>query len=152
MAVARDNLADFKAKVARFANKTVQSIAIDFQAKVGEEVYHQVLMKTPVLTGHARHNWTPTVNTPHTEEVEGVAGVDTTYAPITAAEKVRYTAIRKQLHQMPLGQTIIIRNNAPYIRRLEEGSSAKNPEGMAKVTVFAVQEMIKAKALRSDQP
>jgi hypothetical protein len=94
------------------------------EAAVGEdlfglalEVHGYLVEDTPVDTGHARINWTPSVAVPDTREIEGgnapraevrAEGVD----PVTTLASARPSDV------------IFITNNVPYIQYLD----AHHPE------------------------
>ena len=141
----------FKAALKKVAKELPHKVVVDTQLAIGQHVYEKVILRTPVLTGHARHNWMPSINTQVTEEQEGVFGGDRTGEPITSQERLRWKAVRKELQSMPIGQTVWICNNVPYINRLEfggypdgpntvNGFSKKAPQGMVGVTLIEVLE------------
>ena len=137
----KTNLAEFKRLLGKQAVRTVEAVTKDAQLAVGQYVYEKMIMRTPVLTGHARHNWRPSINEQVDEEQDGVFGGDTTGEPITAAERGRWNDVARQLKAMPVGQTLWISNNVPYAQRLENGwSQGKAPQGMVKITLAEVLE------------
>ena len=73
----------FAARVREYGNKQVQLIAKKAGLAVFEEVFRNLLILTPVLTGHARYNWQPSIGNPVTEEQDGIAGVESTGAALT---------------------------------------------------------------------
>lgn len=134
------NLAKFKKGLLEVANKKVPDRVKEVQSDLAGHVYSGVVLRTPVLTGHARHNWMPTLKNPWLQEIEGVFGGDTTGDPFTATEIVKMKRIQRELKDLPVGQTVWIANSVPYIERLENGWSNKSPEGMAEVTVNSILE------------
>lgn len=68
---------------------------------------------TPVDTGHARANWVPSVNTPHSGEVQDDSAHDAGVAAVLA--------------WVLGGGPLYEGNSAPYIRRLNEGWSKQAP-------------------------
>jgi hypothetical protein len=129
-----------KAERARFPNAVKSA-----QSGLAGRLYSGIILKTPVLTGHARHNWMPTVGEPLYQELEGVAGVDYTGEPFTETEIIKMRRVQRQLKATPLGEAIYICNNAPYIERLEHGYSQKAPTGMVEVTLLGVLEDVQSK-------
>lgn len=115
------------------------------QSGLSARLYSGIILKTPVLTGHARHNWMPQLGEPLHEELEGVAGVDYTGEPFTDTEIVKMRRVQKQLKAAPLGEAVYISNNAPYIERLEHGYSLKAPAGMVEVTILDVLEDVQGR-------
>ena len=131
----------FKAGMVKARRTLIETLAKDAQLSVGQYVFEKIILRTPVLTGHARHNWYATVNTQWAIEREGVFGGSLTGEPITANERLMWADTRNQIKRMPLGQTIWICNNAPYIEKLESGTwSAKAPQGMVEITLREVLE------------
>lgn len=145
------NIRDFKKLLSKQKQRFVDDLVKDTQLAIGQHVYERVILRTPVLTGHARHNWVPTLNTPEQDEQEGVYGGQTTGDPITSEERRRWQAARRELRKLPVGQTLWISNNAPYIGMLEfggypegpgttNGFSKKAPHGMVGITLREVLE------------
>lgn len=128
------NLKKFRAGLAKERERLTGIVAKEAQIAVGQFVYERMIQRTPVLTGHARHNWRPSVNTQVSEEQEGVYGGRTTGDPITAEERGRWRDAVKELKSQPLGQTLWICNNAPYILKLEHGGY---PEGPGTINGFS---------------
>lgn len=101
--------------VARTLSDDIRELMGDIIIGVGAEV----VPRTPVDTGFARGNWVPTVGAP---SMLPVSRLDPTGAGAVARIKIfgqRYT----------LGTTVFITNNAPYIGRLNAGSSRQAPAG-----------------------
>lgn len=88
-----------------------------------------VVTSTPVDTGRARSNWITQLGSPFRGTIE----------PYSPGEKLgkgeqanRSAAINQAgdvIGQRKLGQDIYISNNLPYIKKLDEGSSAQSPAG-----------------------
>jgi hypothetical protein len=91
------------------------------------EVHGNLVEATPVDTGHARVNWTPTVAAPARAEIEGAD-------PSSAVDPVAAFGPASP------GDAMFITNNVPYIRRLNEGSSPQAPAGFVEK---AVEEAVK---------
>jgi hypothetical protein len=134
------NLKKFKDSLKKMESKFVQDVGKDMHLAVGQHVYERVILRTPVLTGHARHNWLPSVNDQQVDEILGVFGGDTTGEPITSEERAKWAAVRQGIRSQPLGQTIWICNNVPYAQRLEHGWSKKAPTGMVEITLREILE------------
>jgi len=86
------------------------------------DVHGNLVEATPVDTGHARINWTPTVAAPARGEIEG-ADPGSAVDPVVA------------LGPASPGDVMFITNNVPYIRRLNEGSSPQAPAGFVEKAV-----------------
>jgi len=145
------DLKKFRESLEKQAPKLVDTMVKEVQLSVGQYVYEKMILRTPVLTGHARHNWRPTINEQVMDEQEGVFGGALTGDPITGDERTRWNDVKKQIKSMPIGQTIWISNNAPYILKLEHGGyppgpnivngfSKKAPNGMVMITLREVLE------------
>lgn len=131
------NARQFRKMLQDYTKKVIPEVIRDYQVAIAYRMYVNVVQLTPVLTGHARWNWVPSINTPNAGELEGVAGVDTTGENLTSREHSKFQRIRRELLKMPLGQTLWITNNVPYIQPLEDGWSQKAPEGMARVALHS---------------
>lgn len=97
--------AAYKTKVIGTLEKTVRAVAL--------VVDETLVNTTPVDTGRARSNWNPSLNTPDGTIVE--PDHKKPIAPVAAAYKIT--------------DTILISNNLPYIKRLNEGYSKQAPAG-----------------------
>lgn len=89
------------------------------------EVFSNIVMLTPVLTGRARCNWNMSVDVPDHTTTKNVdpAGEQT----ISRARSVLQSTYKS-------GKSIRISNSLHYIRRLEYGWSRKAPNGMVRIT------------------
>lgn len=134
------DLTKFRAGMEKERRKLRDTLGKEAQLAVGQYVFERLIYRTPVLTGHARHNWRPSVNEQVMEEQEGVYGGNLTNDPMTAEERGRWQEVRGEVKRMPLGQTIWICNNVPYIQRLEHGYSMKAPKGMVSLALIEVLE------------
>jgi hypothetical protein len=95
------------------------------------EIVRELKRETPVDTGHARANWIPSVGTPNMQE-------DSTGALAQAGAAV--------VASFKLGQGLLfITNVVPYIRRLNQGSSAKAPPLFVESCVMRAMAKVKAK-------
>lgn len=86
-----------------------------------------IILATPVLTGHARLNWQVVLVEAPTLEIPG--GDPSGQAAITRNQQ--------SLGVRQLGQAIYISNIAPYIVPLNQGSSAQAPAGFVEAGVVA---------------
>ena len=142
------DLTKFKAGIAKEREKLKGTLGKEAQIAVGQYVFERLIWRTPVLTGHARHNWRPSVNTQVDEEQLGVYGGNLTNDPITSEERGRWNDVKREVKAQPLGQTIWICNNVPYIQRLEHGYSMKAPNGMVSLDLREVLEGVSSQQTR----
>lgn len=97
----------YETKVVKNLEKTVRAVALVVDA--------ELVRTTPVDTGRARANWLPSLNVPDNRQIDGPASNKPPIDQAIAAYK--------------LADTILISNNLPYIRKLNEGSSQQAPAG-----------------------
>lgn len=84
---------------------------------------------TPVDTGWARANWVPQIGSPYVVEASrDPAGVGSRAAEQQAGIASLFTY---RLNRGP----IFISNNAPYITRLNDGSSKQSPAGFVQAAI-----------------
>lgn len=88
---------------------------------------------TPVDTGHARASWIPAVGAPNLVEP---VGNDSSIASAGTAQVMAYKLAQG---------TLYLSNVAPYIRRLNEGSSQQAPAMFVERAVATAMQKIKAK-------
>lgn len=122
----KGGIIDFNNRLTAFADAvdaTVETTA----KKVALAIYNGVVDRTPVDTGHARSQWQILVSGDQcAARPIGDHSVD------DIAKLSTYTVVGSG--------TIIIANGAAYIKKLEyEGHSPQAPDGMARVTLAAVQ-------------
>ena len=101
--------------------------------RIGLELLKKLIDKTPVDTGHLRHNWQVTINTQTDTELPGEdAGGIATFN----REKVKLT-------NLGLGPLVVFQNPAPYAEIIEMGRTEKSgstqaPQGMVRVSLQEV--------------
>lgn len=88
---------------------------------------------TPVATGHARASWVPSVGSPSALEPSGAS------ASANAAGIVQILSWKLD------GGTLYLSNNAPYILRLNLGSSHQAPAGFIEACIDQAVATIKQK-------
>lgn len=137
----------FAAKVQAYGNKQVQLIAKKAAVAVFREIFGNLLTLTPVLTGHARHNWQVSVDQPENEEIEGVAGVEVTGEQLTGDENAEIESLIKEFLAGG-SMKIWITNNVPYIQLLDNGNSAKAPTGMTLPAINAALAALRDRKLK----
>lgn len=128
---------EFAAAINRYAQKKVQLIAKNVAAEAFRDVAKLVVEATPVLTGHARANWIPSVDEPDPSTVPGVAGVDVTGEAQTVAEKDSIETTIKQFLGNDAATKLCLTNNLPYIQNLDDGDSRKAPAGIVLPSITA---------------
>lgn len=97
----------YKKKVVERLEKTVRAVALIVDS--------ELVKSTPVDTGRAKANWLPSLNTPDNRQIDAPAS--------------NKPSIEPSLKEFTLKDTILITNNLPYIRALNDGSSAQAPVG-----------------------
>lgn len=121
----------------RIAAETITRETEELVAEVSAEIGKELVIETPVDTGHARANWRPALNAPPTVPV---TRADKTGAGTTA----RISVVAKQFKA---GDTFYLANNVPYIEQLNEGSSPQASRGyIQKGVKDAVERVIRDKA------
>ena len=106
----------FNKKVEKAGEKIFRGTALSLFAKI--------VQRTPVDTGRARGNWMAGLN----RASDNSGG----YQSVVARAR--------------LGDSLFLTNNLPYIKDLEEGTSAQAPAGMVRVTATEFRRTVKAKA------
>lgn len=134
------NLTQFKKGLRDASRKAFPAAVKKAQSDIAGRIYSGVVLKTPVLSGHARHNWMPSIGYPVTEELEGVFGGEVTGDGLTDTEITKMQRVQRKIEAAPLGEAIYLSNNVPYIELLENGRSNKAPHGMVEVTIVEVLE------------
>ena len=122
-----DEIGRFDADLEKFA-KTVGVELARVRKKVSFDIFAGVIGRTPVDTGRARAGWAMTDQLASSfVPPEGDGGYD---MPNAAQQAASFAD--------PFGVTVIA-NNVPYIVALEFGHSRKEPNGMVRVTLAAVE-------------
>jgi hypothetical protein len=102
----------FQADVERRLTKVMRGVTFD--------LWNRVTRKNPVLTGRSRAAWNVAINRADTSvPPEG----EYKYPSPPAIGGIRHT------------DTIVLSNNLPYIKRLEEGHSGQAPSGFVRISV-----------------
>lgn len=110
----------------RQAELEMEEVIVESQAKVVILVDQALVLATPVDTGRARANWTPTIGTPSTEYKKG------SYDKSGSNAISEATNLTKSLKP---GDDFYISNNAPYIGALNDGHSKQAPAGFVEKAV-----------------
>lgn len=108
----------YQQKVLVNLDQTIRRVAIVVDTALVET--------TPVKSGRARSNWLPSLNTPNRNIIE---------VPKDANGVNLKPPIDPVLSGFKLSDTILITNNLPYIRKLNEGSSVQAPAGFVDIAL-----------------
>lgn len=102
----------YKEKVLGTLETAVRTIAFVVDA--------ELVKNTPVDLGRARANWLPSLNVPDVTIIP---------PPIKGESIARKADIATAISAYVLADTILITNNLPYIKALNDGSSTQAPAG-----------------------
>lgn len=114
---------DFSRRMA----KRAKNLRDNVQARVRDaavQIDASLVISTPVDTGRARSNWLPSVAGPRIGQV-----VEPRDPASAVAETASVASTAKP------GDAVYITNNVPYVRRLNDGSSAQAPAGFVERAV-----------------
>jgi hypothetical protein len=133
------NLLDL-AKSLAAKRKALDEAASDLAKQTALTIVSDLAYKTPVDTSKAISSWEVTLDAPSTNKpgphFPGKAG--STYRA-SAAETIALA--KSMLAKKKPGQPIFITNNQPYIRRLNDGSSAQQPAGFVERAILLGRKM-----------
>lgn len=113
------NNVDFKHSVDAFVKKTGGNLD-KLLRRFSTETFAKIQERTPYKTGFARASWYVALNDENAQAVAGKNTLATAKATLSTAK---------------FGDSVLIANNAKYIRRLEYGHSKQAPNGMVRVTL-----------------
>ena len=122
----------FELQMKEFENMTAERSELLFK-KVCFDLSNSIIMDTAVLSGAARGNWQPDINSIQNNvlEIEDKSG-NATVAKVAS-----------KTNNLRLGQYFTLTNNLPYILRLEYGwSRTKSPNGMVGINVMRFQNFV----------
>ena len=108
---------NFSKNIRQWVEKT-KSNGDKFVRNFCQDLFNEVIVKTPVDTGFARNHWFTSVNT----------------ATLGDSSNSQAQAVQA-LAGVKIGDVIYLSNNAAYIRRLEYGWSQQAPNGMVRVAL-----------------
>lgn len=120
-----DNIAQFNADVAKFAEKLLPQQVVALQKKLVIDIVTGAILLTPVDTGRARGGWQVTEGAP-TDRDSG--RVDKTGAATIAAATIAAARLK------PFG-IAFVQNNVAYVPFLEDGTDRQPPVGMLRRTI-----------------
>jgi hypothetical protein len=115
----------FALDISRFVAKANGNVDLVIK-KITFDIFHRVIMKTPVLSGRARGNWAPSIGEP-------AAASNRPVDPSGSATIAEMSSVVNG--QMTAGKIIFLTNTLPYILRLEDGYSQQAPVGMVYTTL-----------------
>ena len=122
----------FELQIREFENMTTERSELLFK-KVCFDLSNSIIMDTAVLSGAARGNWQPDINSIQNDvlEIEDKSG-NATVAKVAS-----------KTNNLRLGQYFTLTNNLPYILRLEYGwSRTKSPNGMVGINIMRFQNFV----------
>lgn len=101
--------------------------------KIAITAFRRVILRTPVDTGRARGNWfcgnniIPTQTDNSAIDKSGSKAISDMTNIVTSSE---------------IGVVLTLANNLPYIRKLEYGHSKQAPQGMVRLTVEELNQIV----------
>lgn len=119
----------FEDDVEQFASGAIESVERTRRIFIGK-LCIAIIDRTPVLSGHLKGNWQPSIGAAETDEVAR-ASKDGAYVK---------RLLLDMLAKLTEDDTFYFSNNAPYVLRIEyEGhSSVKAPDGMVRISLAEV--------------
>lgn len=96
---------------------------------------------TPIDTGFARLNWIGGIGAAFHPDAPSMSAAEAKRSPAAARQAARRQAQAndRTVRELQVGGTLVLANNAPYIRRLEYGWSKQAPTGMIRNALRNVQ-------------
>lgn len=129
------NLDAFEAALAKFRD-ALPEMMLELYKDFSKAIFAKTIIRTPVLTGRAQHNWHITLG--------GPSGISIIATASTAEQYLwpdNLSMGLKVIDAVRSFQAIIwINNNVAYIQNLEEGSSQQAPEGMLAISIVEASE------------
>jgi hypothetical protein len=133
---ATSNVSTFKDRLAQIARgiRTSTEVAVRaYATALLQDLNHQ---STPFRSGQARANWQVTINAPSANFIELPESVKSgVYNAGDVADALDHGL--SVIASFSSGQTLYIANNAPYIVRLNNGSSDQAPAGFVEAAIAA---------------
>lgn len=123
------SFSSFSTRLSRL-KRDIPKAANEVKKTAARELVKTLVPRTPVLTGQARSNWTVTANTPFTRA--------TLFPAVDRGGGPSFASLERTLLTVQPGSDIYIRNNLPYIVRLNEGYSKQAPAGFVNTVVNEV--------------
>lgn len=136
------DLSDLAIRLDKLADK-IEAAPSKVAAAFALVLIDELTTRTPVDTSKALSNWLLSLNDPVLIDMdayyEGIRG-----STATASKTEVLSFAETVLAGKKPGQGVFISNAAPYIRKLEEGSSQQAPTGFVKQSLFAARAQLPA--------
>lgn len=134
MARGRDQITVIMRGLDRFTADQVRDLGLEVTANLQE--------RTPVDIGWARANWIPAIGAPQTIVNDGKP----TPGAVSVAVARQAAGVAQLASYRHVAQgSIFVSNNAPYIRRLNDGWSRQAPSGFVQIEVRRAIKTVKAR-------
>lgn len=138
------NLGEF-GRLMRRRGRNVERNAAELVKKSARRALYLVAHRSPYRSGQFRANWLVSKNSPNTAFTEyASAGSRSTAAQIAIDRGNSVIASAKPK------DVLIIQNNAPYARRLNDGWSAQAPAGFVEAALREASQTVKGVKLVTD--
>lgn len=124
MTIKFKNLPQFNKELQVFAKVKTPEDQRRFSGRIALDLLTRIVFRNPVDTGRSRGNWQTALGNSNDSQVEGVGNPIATGATVIAGA--------------PPFARIVLFNNVPYIKPLEEGSSMQAPRGMVRISIAEV--------------
>ena len=123
----------FALDIETFADETMEAVENTRRIFIGN-LCLRIIDRTPVLSGHLKGNWQPSIGAAETDEVPR-ASKDGAFVK---------RLVLDVLAKLKGDETFYFSNNAPYVLVIEyEGhSSVKAPDGMVRISLAEVGQLI----------
>lgn len=121
------NLRDLAARLMK-QDQALSQKASDLAVKVATAIITDLANETPVDTSKALSNWLISLDTPTSLEITAHSAGRKGSTQEASVQQTIADAVSVLKTKKP-GQIIIITNNLPYIRVLNDGSSSQQPAG-----------------------
>ncbi len=128
-------------RLEKLANKIDKS-ASNLAVEVASAIEANLLVNTPVDTSQALSNWTVTLDQP-SDKFVGPKFPGSKGSTFNASVAFTLHEAKEVLKKKKPGQTIYIANNAPYIRKLNNGSSKQVPAGFVERAALIGRRVVK---------
>ena len=123
----------FALEIEKFSDEALAAVENTRRILIGN-LCLRIIDRTPVLSGHLKGNWQPSIDAPETDEVPR-ASKDGAFVK---------RLVLDVLAKLKGDETFYFSNNAPYVLVIEyEGhSSVKAPDGMVRISLAEVGQLI----------
>lgn len=135
------------AKRAEALKKAIPQAASELAASVARVIHKDLVLVTPVDTSKALSNWQLSIQAPlplylppYVPGSQGSTQEESAQMALNQGEQ--------QLADKKPGMPIYLVNNAPYIRRLNEGYSQQAPAGFVERSVLLGRKTVEGRGLR----